>query len=668
MAWPSLVALAPWTDSSENAQPTVQVQVRVEEQTAPQYALVITLQLPAEQQQVVRRVVTKQQLARTLATAMRLRARPPVTEDELRADGRVRDWVEQSAAATPSRDEIVRWLLLRSVLVSIDDAGRSSTMKLLICGESGMEHPTQQQQVRDELPAHPPQLEQDPMDDQPPLYNDQNAIEEFDMEQTADEQAARETNAEDESVALARSAEWIQPKQPPAMLTRARSLRGEALVSATTTTGIPTQEEPKDQVITGSASVTQWAFEPTATRLRPSSRSVGDLRAQMDWSEDRRSFQLELRRSKQDVRATVELQKKAELIAAARRQQLLQQAQRKMQAADRAREESRRAKQLIVDTLEYHDITQQLETRVKQTKIEMLRERERIAKTTRVVLGHTDRWKKGPVIGPGPLSQLEIDIPKQERVRESVYDLHGRKHRLEDAPTVVQGSVFEAATKKLQRLLDKRSSESVALFREYDTNHSGTLDYAEFRRLLHANGISFTSEQADVFFRHFDPNRSGQIDYGELLWGFFNRRTFLKRWEQRKTRLSEAQIRAIFYEYDRTGRGALSFSDFHRAMDRIGFRMSENEVKMLSLKFDANHDGYIDYKEFYAFVNDGDAFSQTYKGSKKAKRASERTTAAPASESSAFQPKEEPADLNTILLELQELNLTQQKIRAKISR
>ncbi|KAF1334161.1 Nuclear receptor corepressor 2, partial [Globisporangium splendens] len=458
----------------------------------------------------------------------------------------------------------------------------------------------------------------------------------------------------------------------------------------------------------------QFTFEPTNVRRRhsvsdtktsstinrgQSSRSMAmDSNLEVnEWTRDRRSFQLELHKSKRDILAATQLQTKTETTAALRKQQLLSQSQRKLRAHDQTRDDARRVSQLIADTLEYHEILDTLTQQVKRTKIAAQHDQERVTQTMRIALERTERHKKGPILGPGPLSQPQIDTLLDHRhngdrnVDNFVYDLHGRRHAAGEAGEVVALGVFESAMRKIKRaFLDLPSGKGgtgdlLQDFRKFDVNRSGTLDRGEFRRALVAQGVVLTEEQARVLFAQFDPNQSGEIDYGELLWDFFNRRAFLKKWQLKKTRLSDREIKLLFYQYDRTGCGALSMRDSQLAMHNIGFKLSDQEVKLLRLKFDTNRDGYIDYHEFHAFVSQRDnedaddaaeeraAWDEKHEASKVRRHSSSSRTnsnatkvVVPMSQQREPTHAEDEANVESILEELHALSKTQRKIRRAI--
>lgn len=597
-------------------------------------------------------------------------------------DAAVHRWLLRGNAA-PSREELVLWLLSRMILVRNEVDLTETPWTLAICGDEGVELAVESPPmlVGKERPVHQAHDEkiassnivtkpdgcaegrdrEDGEDEQLPQYEDSfcakatplvdsDEDEERDRSSDADlmdDDTGGDEHAAPESPGFMASAKPKARLLPECNMATLESYKKTILSASTSATrpgsssrasnssqcqsSEPQDARPEPQGWNEPSpenerapAKSEFTFEPTSTRTRRSSSSTRSSALDPDltneWTQDRRLFQLELHKSKRDIQVATHLQKKTEAIAHLRRQQFLNQSQRKLRAHDQKRDDSRQVTQLISDTLEYHEILQTLEQQVKRTKISAKREEERLTQTMRVALRRSGAHKKGPVWGSGPLSQRELDAlqlqartgdrQQQEEADDFVYDLHGRRHFSADAGSVVALGVFESAMKKIKRVFLERNDRTngggcdlMQCFRSFDTNRSGTLDRIEFQRALETQGVVFTDEQARVFFEHFDRNKSSEIDYGELLWGFFNRKAFLKKWEHKKTKLSSQEIKLLFYQYDRTGRGALSLRDFQLAMDNIGFPLSEHEATLLALKFDANQDGFIDYHEFHAFVN-----------------------------------------------------------------
>ncbi len=55
------------------------------------------------------------------------------------------------------------------------------------------------------------------------------------------------------------------------------------------------------------------------------------------------------------------------------------------------------------------------------------------------------------------------------------------------------------------------------LFRGLDTDFSNSICFREFVRGLHRYGINIDRKDLDMVFRHFDQNHNGQVDFAEFL-------------------------------------------------------------------------------------------------------------------------------------------------------
>ncbi|POM61610.1 hypothetical protein PHPALM_29351 [Phytophthora palmivora] len=329
-----------------------------------------------------------------------------------------------------------------------------------------------------------------------------------------------------------------------------------------------------------------------------------------EWSESRRHFHKRLHESRRDIQIAKQQRDKAEKLAQLRHTQLLQESARILQENEKKRRDAQAVRQLVADTLEYRDELYAMESRMKQECIAAHRDQERVKRQTRAVLGHTEKTSRRF----GPPSRKERDLLfgdnySSTRDKSAVFDLHGRRHNLEEADQIAKDTSLESALRKIRRLL-LSSAESVDIFRQYDLDRSGTLSYIEFQRMLRENGTGdsaeLTRDQSIAFFKHFDADGSGEIEYAELLWRFFNWEAFLKRWYEQKsvtTAPIDNKAEQLFKKYDSTNRGMVSLQEFQIVMDHLGVTLGDVDAKLLAVKFDAGKDDYINYREFLKSVN-----------------------------------------------------------------
>jgi Ca2+-binding EF-hand superfamily protein len=138
------------------------------------------------------------------------------------------------------------------------------------------------------------------------------------------------------------------------------------------------------------------------------------------------------------------------------------------------------------------------------------------------------------------------------------------------------------------------------------------LSLAEFGHAVAALGANLTVDELVAVFRHFDPNGSGTVNYGEFLWAFFNRRRLIKQWKGAQQQQqqqhggsrerSAAQLRVIFHAHDSSGDGRLNARELRSALAAVGVQLQPWEVQGLLERFDIDHDDCIDYSEFIAYM------------------------------------------------------------------
>ncbi|OQR97468.1 hypothetical protein THRCLA_06938 [Thraustotheca clavata] len=322
-----------------------------------------------------------------------------------------------------------------------------------------------------------------------------------------------------------------------------------------------------------------------------------------EWTSDAWRLCLELKKSKADLELAKELRRRQELVANARRHELMVSASKLRTSAIKNKQDKKLVKIATNRVIEHHDMLAHIEKQTKREYIQYIREHER---TTRLLeKGQRRKWQKGPHFGPGPLpTDVFGDSPELPR-DDFIYDIHGRRHDFTNADKVRGKSIFDSAMKKIQRVAAKAGRQLFHFFKKQDKDHNGVLDRKEFSATLQEMKIQLSTDQINALYDYFDRNGTGGIDYGEFMWSFFNRRAFLKKWEMKTEKFSRAELHAQFYQADKVSRGALTSREFFLAMNRLGFQFSSLDEAILHHQFDTNGDGFIDFEEFE------EAFSKT---------------------------------------------------------
>ncbi|TKR73350.1 hypothetical protein L596_020667 [Steinernema carpocapsae] len=133
------------------------------------------------------------------------------------------------------------------------------------------------------------------------------------------------------------------------------------------------------------------------------------------------------------------------------------------------------------------------------------------------------------------------------------------------------------------------SKEEMALmkriFKEYDQNKDGFIQKDELKLIMADMGHTPTDSELDEIFEFADKNNDGSIDFSEFL--------VVARSNPEKQALKE-----LFSEFDVDGDGLLSKQEMRMAFSTSAVLSNEDADIMFEI-IDTNHDGKIDFPEFY---------------------------------------------------------------------
>ena len=258
--------------------------------------------------------------------------------------------------------------------------------------------------------------------------------------------------------------------------------------------------------------------------------------------------------------------------------------------------------------------TDAMELRLRRAKVAAQREAERAPGTIQPFAQRRGKSLPGPKLGDGPMPLAALFSRHDEKMEKTLakyyWDSHGRRHKRTGPPQ--RSSEMESAMDQMRRAARTAFEGALdlrAVFEAFDTNGNGILSIEEFGRSLRVLLPSITVPQMVALFRHFDPNHSGGVNYGEFLWAFFNRRGFVKRWKKANavggsTRTRE-QILSVFHANDTSGEGRLSLKEFGKALKELGIRgLPTGSVKTILQRFDTDGDGFLNAFEFTSYMRD----------------------------------------------------------------
>ncbi|KAI4348853.1 hypothetical protein L6164_009523 [Bauhinia variegata] len=133
------------------------------------------------------------------------------------------------------------------------------------------------------------------------------------------------------------------------------------------------------------------------------------------------------------------------------------------------------------------------------------------------------------------------------------------------------------------------------MFKMIDTDNSGQITLEELKIGLKRFGANLNESEIYDLMQAADVDNSGTIDYGEFIAATLH----LNKVER------EDHLYAAFSYFDRDGSGYITQDELQRACEEFGIEDAQSEEMIREA--DQNNDGRIDYNEFVAMMQRGNA-------------------------------------------------------------
>ncbi|KAF0693989.1 Aste57867_15102 [Aphanomyces stellatus] len=165
-----------------------------------------------------------------------------------------------------------------------------------------------------------------------------------------------------------------------------------------------------------------------------------------------------------------------------------------------------------------------------------------------------------------------------------------------------------------QRMQDlMQGSDIKAIFNEFDTDRSGSIDPRELKELLRALGQDVDEAQLRNIMTIIDTSGDGLVTLDELTtwWVCMQRRTIATANAQELqsqlinyhalSKDSIKELRTLFNQFDTDQSGSIDLHELKHLLARLGYHPTEKERKKLMDAIDTSGDGNIGADEFIAW-------------------------------------------------------------------
>ncbi|XP_048127900.1 calcium-dependent protein kinase 17-like, partial [Rhodamnia argentea] len=151
----------------------------------------------------------------------------------------------------------------------------------------------------------------------------------------------------------------------------------------------------------------------------------------------------------------------------------------------------------------------------------------------------------------------------------------------------------------LRIITESLSEEEIAglkeMFKMIDTDNSGYITFEELKTGLRRFGANLNESEMLDLMKAADIDNSGTIDYGEFVAATLH----LNKVEK------EDHLFAAFSYFDRDGSGYITQDELQQACEEFGIK--DVRLEEMIQEVDQDNDGRIDYNEFVAMMQTGDA-------------------------------------------------------------
>ncbi|CAM9250749.1 unnamed protein product [Ectocarpus sp. 12 AP-2014] len=137
--------------------------------------------------------------------------------------------------------------------------------------------------------------------------------------------------------------------------------------------------------------------------------------------------------------------------------------------------------------------------------------------------------------------------------------------------------------------------EIVQIFKLCDVNGDGSVTKSELKDALWSLGQNPTEEETDHIFRQYDADKTGTLDFNEFKLLMTARLTY------KNTR---AEFEDAFRAIDHNKDGKVDITELNRLMVATGFGLTNQELKEIFGFFHRDGSGKVDMVEFLDYMMD----------------------------------------------------------------
>ncbi|CAH3176449.1 unnamed protein product, partial [Porites evermanni] len=136
-------------------------------------------------------------------------------------------------------------------------------------------------------------------------------------------------------------------------------------------------------------------------------------------------------------------------------------------------------------------------------------------------------------------------------------------------------------------LTDEQIAEIKEVFSCYDKDGDGTITTEELGTVMRSLGQNPTDAELQDMVNELDTNGNGKIEFDEFLPMMCRK--------MKEVYLAEV-LRETFKIFDKDGNGYINASELKELMEKLGEKLSDEQIEKMIAEADLDEDGKVSYK------------------------------------------------------------------------
>ncbi|XP_026462891.1 calmodulin-like [Ctenocephalides felis] len=157
-----------------------------------------------------------------------------------------------------------------------------------------------------------------------------------------------------------------------------------------------------------------------------------------------------------------------------------------------------------------------------------------------------------------------------------------------------QTKTAEPEAEQSLNLTEEQTEEAQEAFQFFEKD--GFVSTKDLQLVLRSLGYNSSELEIDDIVAKIDVENTGKLDFTQFLHALSRKVKSLQ---------NEEEIKKAFKVFDQNDDGMITSSELRIVMNRLGEKLTDEEIEEMIKEADVDGNGVIDYEEFYSMMTSG---------------------------------------------------------------